>query len=249
MCGIMWGMRMHPLLEAWDGAGDDRSDGHVVLCEGMVISGWERLRVMRESGRWPVFRSIGPRDPVDYVLGEREWMPAGKEKTLGVAKCAMWLAPGRPSSARLAAIEKGVLSLMTAKEMAQRAGVSIRSVVRRKKELREELLEEGKRKPVDWRKRCGKLEKELRDTQLALQSMADRGLRESDMERMVRNLNVDRRVYRDRLRQAQHKVRTADVELKRLRRTERRLNAKADRQRAEIRELQAALEGGAQVAE
>ena len=241
-------MRMHPLLEAWDGAGDVHEDGRVVLCEGMVIHGWRALLKHRRLKQWPLFASIGPCDPVEFVLSRREWMPAGKEKTAAVAKCAMWLTPGRPSNARLAAIEKGILSLMTAKEMAERAGVSVRSVVRRKSELREEAGVSDKEK-VDWKKECLKLREELVNTQLALQSMADRGLKETDMESMVRSMNMDRRIYRDRLRQAQHTVRTNATQLKILKSKNRRLSAKAESQRETIHELQAALKAGAEGAE
>lgn len=189
----------HPLSAAWGGVGDENPHNWartVWMHDGMVIHGWLRYStVLKPKGMRPVLRSIGAQDPIGFVLSKREWMPAGKAKTLAVAKCAMWLPPGRPSDARVRAMDAGDLSLMTAETIAKRSGVSVRSVVRRKAELREE----ADLAKMSLEEECAFLRERVNELELDLQQLADSRLKWGDLNDMVRALNMRSRVYRERL--------------------------------------------------
>ena len=208
-------MRQHPLLAAWDGYGEQPADyrhRRVFVHDGMVIKGWPLYKCLRNGGHRPNLVSIGGRDPVEFVLESVNSMPNGKPKTLGVAKCALWLPPGRPSSARIKAMEGGMLSMMTAELIAKKAGVSVRSVVRCKAELRAEEQAVS----VDWKARCHYLEGVLDQMEMEIQQYADVSLKPKDMLNAMKQANLRNRAYRERMRNQQNEIRELRGKLKKL---------------------------------
>ena len=94
-------LREHPLSAAW-GAKDPGKAGDralVVLFEGQVLQGWEIL-VARRMGmgmrRHLKMVGIGTLDPIEYVIRKQGGSLSGIDKAKAVAKCAVWLSPGRP---------------------------------------------------------------------------------------------------------------------------------------------------------
>ena len=202
----------HPLSAAWSvaaGVFDKRSKG-ITLHEGMILDGRKRL-----SDGSTHLVSLGSVDPVGFILDKYSWLESSPEKTEAVAKCSLWLPPGRPSKSRIRAVKSGVLSLMTAEEMAKVAGVSVRTVVRMKADLRDKDREREKAMETDIeaaQARIAELEDELSEYRLALQDMVDRGMTESDMSDALLSANRRNKMLRERLR-------SSDIALRGQRRT------------------------------
>ena len=181
-------IKEHPLSEAW---GPKRplknAKRTIVLFEGMVIQGWTAVLHSRRSGCALNPIGLGSLDPIEYVLKKQGDALSGTEKATAIAKCAIWLPPGRPSRFQQSAEKKGDLSVLTARAIADYAGVSVRSVVRAKKRLREALdVEDGWEEDLSKaHARIDELENELDKARLVIQDFADRALPESQLSQMV----------------------------------------------------------------
>ena len=197
----------------------------------MILDGLPRLAKYKKEGKPPKWGSLGGVDPVEFILDKYAWMPTSHEKTRAIARCSLWLPPGRPTKVRRRAVESGSMSLMTAEEMAERAGVSVRTVVRLKKEIRVE--QESQEQDLEWAQgRIVELEGQILEYQLAFQELVDRQMKPSQLSEALSAVNLRNRVLRDRLRSGSIALRgakrTAKLLQRQLTRSERRSGQEAD---------------------
>ena len=221
-------LREHPLSAAWRGVADDFNHRfRVSVCEGMVIDGRAKITTSIASTRPPLLIGLGGLDPVAFILDKYQWVDASSAKTEAVAKCSLWLPPGRPAKSRVRAVQEGLLSLMTAEEMAEMAGVSIRTVVRMKSEIRVARDAEARDMTLpEAKRRIAELEAELEDHRMIIQDMANRAMPETEQTEALKMAARSNRALRGRLRsetvRARSTKRTATLLERQLKRAKRR---------------------------
>ena len=221
---LAWRLKEHPLSEAWGPdkrvpkvTGNKFGSLVVVLFDGMVIEGWHNVVAARESGGPLHPIGLGSLDPVKYVIGKQCEGRKPADKAVAIAKCAGWLPPGRPSVFQTAAEKKGESAgILTARAIADYAGVSVRSVVRVKKQLRieEEAMPDWEDDHEAAKRRIAELEEELDNSRLALQDLADRWLPDSQLSLMVASLTRDLTHARREVRDAKRARKRLEVRAK-----------------------------------
>jgi len=102
----------------------------ITIYEGMVLDGWHRNRACAMADVAPLTKQFVEHDPVEFVLRKnslRRSLTAGQKAMIAV-NLANWREPGRPEEENSAMIAELNHDAETAKEIANKAGVSTRTV-------------------------------------------------------------------------------------------------------------------------
>ena len=208
----------------------------VVVLDGMVIGRWDIVLASRRRHQELSLVGLGERDPLEYVLEDQGDRLKGMEKARAIAKCAMWMPRGRPSKFDSASERKGDRTTMLAKSIAECAGVSVRSVVRAKKELRmeQDALPDPETDHSAALRRIEELEEELESSRLIVQDYADRALPKSQLSVLAAKTGARcsslRRKLRKEVRRRRVAERNSRVQVRVIRKLEGRLEAIRKRQ-------------------
>jgi hypothetical protein len=133
-------------LELRDSMEDSGQREPIVLYEGQVLDGWQRLRACRALGIEPRYEVFAGNDPIEFVRDKHTRRSCSKEqRAIAIAKMYQWQPVGRPENPAPGAELISKLSgnpapgaefparTATTATMAADAGISTRSMERVKK--------------------------------------------------------------------------------------------------------------------
>lgn len=211
-------LKRHPLSEFWpDMRRDDlveliedvRANGviePIVMLDGKILDGWHRYLASQEAGReCPAVEYEGD-DPAAYVVSRnkmRRWA-SRKDLVKAVLQCVGWRKAGRQAKAEAkpeaTGEEPAPAKEMTLSEVAKDVGVSVPTVSRARREIREERGEvEPRQQPKPKRRSTGSMDSVREQIQQLLTERDDARAEVERLKARVSELEVDLADARDEL--------------------------------------------------